>query len=178
MSSSLQDQLLKSGLIDEKKAKAVEQSKRKKAKQQRPKKKARGVDENRQRHEQQQAQKAQRDRELNRRRQQEAEQKAVAAQIKQLIADNRLPKRDGEIAFNFADGQKVKRLYVNEQVHKQLSEGQAAVVKLYGQYDIVPRAAAEKIRERDESCLIVCNEPGKDEDDPYANFPVPDDLMW
>ena len=177
MSSSLQDQLLKSGLIDEKKAKSIDQGKRKQAKQ-RPKKKARGSDESRQRHEQQQAQKAQRDRELNRRRQAEAEQKAVTAQIKQLITDNRLPKRDGEIAFNFADAQKVKRLYVNEQVHKQLSEGHAAIVKLYGQYDIVPRSTAEKIRERDESCLIVCNEPGKDDDDPYADFPVPDDLMW
>ncbi|SCZ66366.1 DUF2058 domain-containing protein [Thiohalomonas denitrificans] len=177
MSSSLRDQLMKSGLVDEKKAKAIDQSKRKKAKQ-KPKKQARGVDESRERHQQQQAEKAQRDRELNRRRQEETQRRAVVAQIKQLIEENRLPKRDGEIAFNFADGQKVKRLYINEQVHQQLTNGQAAVVKLHGQYDIVPRSVAEKIRERDESCLILCNEPGKDDDDPYADFPVPDDLMW
>lgn len=177
MANSLQEQLLKSGLVDSKRAKAIEQEKRKKGKKQPTRKKGERAEDRRET-KPAQAQKAQRDRALNRQRDDERQRRAVAAQIKQLIADHRLPKRDGDIAYNFADGQKVKRLYVSEPVHKQLSGGEAAIVKLHGQYDIVPRATAEKIRERDAACVIVCNEPGKDEDDPYGDFPVPDDLMW
>jgi len=43
--------------------------------------------------------------------------------------------------------------------------------------------AALKIQSRDASFVVVCNEQqkkpsGSDEDDPYADFKVPDDLMW
>ena len=40
---------------------------------------------------------------------------------------------------------------------------------------------AEKIRQRDDAPILVLNERGAqdvDEDDPYKDFPIPDDLMW
>jgi uncharacterized protein YaiL (DUF2058 family) len=45
----------------------------------------------------------------------------------------------------------------------------------------VPADAAQRIRERDETALIVRNADDKKDvpdDDPYKNFAVPDDLTW
>lgn len=178
MSNSLQNQLLKMGLVDEKKVKQAKKDKHKQAKQQG--KKAVVVDEAKRLAQQVAAQKAERDRELNRQRKEEAERKALAAQVHQLIEANRLPKGEGDIAYNFNDEGKVKRLYVTEQMQRQLGLGRLAIVKLDEQYELVPTAVAEKIRQRDESCVILCNEPeqNSDEDDPYADYQIPDDLMW
>lgn len=178
MSNSLQNQLLKMGLVDEKKVKQVKKEKHKQAKLQG--KKAQAVDEAARLAQQAAAQKAERDRELNRQRKEEAERRALASQVRQLIEVNRLPKGDGEIAYNFSDGSMVKRLYVTEQVQRQLGLGRLAIVRLDEDYELVPTAVAEKIRQRDEGCVILCNEPEQhsDEDDPYADYQIPDDLMW
>ncbi len=178
MSNSLQNQLLKMGLVDEKKVKQAKKEKHKQAKQQ--SKKAVVVDEASRLAQQAAAQKAERDRELNRQRKEEAERKALAAQVRQLIEVNRLPRGEGDIAYNFSDDNKVKRLYVTEQMQRQLGLGRLAIVRLDEQYELVPTAVAEKIRQRDESCVILCNEPEakSEEDDPYADYQIPDDLMW
>lgn len=129
---------------------------------------------------QREAEKAARDRELNRQKQEAAARKAAIAQIKQLIETHRLPKGDGDAAFNFVDNGKVKRLYVNAVVQRQLAAGSAQIVRLHGQYDIVPAAVAEKIRLRDPGCVIAREAPQSEagEADPYAKYQVPDDLMW
>lgn len=178
MSNSLQNQLLKIGLVDEKKVKQVKKEKHKKARQQ--SKKAVVVDEAARLAQQAAAEKAERDRELNRLRKAEAEQKALAAQVRQLIETNRLSREEGEIAYNFSDGAKVKRLYVTEKMQRQLGLGRLAIVRLDEQYELVPTAVAEKIRQRDEYSVILCNEPDQqsDDDDPYADYQIPDDLMW
>lgn len=177
---SLQDQLLKAGLVDKKKANKVKQSKQKQAKLKR-KNKVETVDEAKLAAEKAHAEKVERDRQLNLQRKQEAEQRAITAQIRQLIEMNRQDKA-GEIAYNFTDGSKVTHIYVDERQQRQLSNGHLAIVRLDGNYEIVPTTVSEKIAMRDESYLVYCNR-GKedtvvDEDDPYAEFEVPDDLMW
>ena len=105
----------------------------------------------------------------------------IAAQIKQLIETNRIAERDGEVAYNFTDGNKVKRLYISEELHKQLSRGRLAIVRLGEGYELVPAPVAEKIKQRDEHCVVICDQPSGDdpgEDDPYADYQIPDDLMW
>jgi uncharacterized protein YaiL (DUF2058 family) len=59
------------------------------------------------------AEKVKRDQELNRQQQEKAEQKARAAQVKQLIEATRLPKLTTEDYYNFVDDKKVKRIAVN-----------------------------------------------------------------
>ena len=46
--------------------------------------------------------------------------------------------------------------------------------------ELVPRVIADKIAERDASLVVRVNKPvtAVDEDDPYAAFKIPDDLMW
>ena len=179
MSLSLRDQLLKAGLVNEKQAK---QAAKQKQKQQRLEKKNQvEVDDSQQQAAlQAKAEKLARDQELNRQQQEKAEKKAIAAQIKQLIESSRLPKINGEDYYNFVDNKKVKRIAVNDLMRDKLSRGSLAIVQHGGGYEIIPREAALKIQERDERRIVLLNTPadGPDEDDPYAAFQIPDDLMW
>ena len=177
--ASLQEQLLKAGVVDEKKAKQIKKDKRKKAKQV-PKGQTL-KDETKELAKQVLLDKAQRDREINLEQQKIAEQKAIAAQIKQLIESNRIDRGEGDIAYQFTDGKKIKKLYVTSLLQNQLSRGLIAIVKLGEGYELVPTVVADKIAQRDDGIVLLKNQPGADEvdeDDPYADYQIPDDLMW
>ena len=109
-----------------------------------------------------------------------AEKKAKAAQIKQLIEGTRLPKLESDDYYNFVDAKKVKRIAVNDLIRDKLSRGSLAIVSYDGRYEIVPRDAAVKIQERDPRRVVLLNVQSQepDEDDPYKDYVVPDDLMW
>lgn len=176
---SLQEQLLKSGLTSSAKVKAARSEKRKQQKQQRHS--AEGtVDEAKLLAQKAQQEKAEKDRLLNQLRQEEAEKKQIAAQIRQLIELNKLEQDEEGVKYNFTDNNKVKTLYVSEEVRDQIIKGRLAIVKSEPRYEVVPLAAARKIEQRDSACIMVMNEPekGQQTDDPYAEFQVPDDLMW
>ena len=179
MSLSLRDQLLKAGLVSEKQAK---QAGKQKQKQERLEKKGQVEKDDSQRQAAlaAQAEKIERDRELNRQQQEKAEQKARTAQIKQLIERSRLPKLTTDDYYNFVDDKKVKRISVNDLMRDKLSRGSLAIVRHGGAYEIIPRDAAVKIQERDPRRIVLLNTPTEeaDEDDPYAAYNVPDDLMW
>jgi uncharacterized protein len=179
MALSLRDQLLKAGLVNEKQAK---QAGKQQQKQQRLVHKGQVEKDESQKLAAQQAmaEKAARDQELNRQQQEKVEQKARAAQIKQLIEISRLPKLNTEDYYNFVDDKKVKRLSVNTLVRNKLSSGSLAIVRHGGGYEVIPREAALKIQERDAQRVVLLNTPTEapDADDPYAAYQVPDDLMW
>lgn len=179
MSLSLRDQLLKAGLVNEKQAKQAE---RQKKKQHRMVQKGQ-VEADltaQQAAAQALAEKAQKDQELNRQQQEKAERKALTAQIRQLIESCRLPKLDTDDYYNFVDQKKVKRIAVNDLVRNKLSSGSLAIASHGGAYEIIPRDAALKIQERDARRIVLLNtqSAAPDEDDPYAAYQVPDDLMW
>lgn len=179
MANSLQDQLQKSGLIDDKKAKRAERDKRKTAKVQR-KTKQPVIDEHKVERQLAKVEKTAKDRQLNQDKNEKAQRKALAAQIKQLIEMNAINKA-GDEEFNFADGKKVKRIHVNKEQVERLSRGIFAIVKQGDQYIIVPTPVADKIAERDTSRVIFrAEKDSKDntEDDAYAEYEIPDDLMW
>lgn len=182
---SLQDQLLKAGIVDKKKAQA---SKKAKNKQQYQKTKGQAketeADKAKKLAEQARAEQAERSRELNRKQQEEAEHKAVQAQIRQLITLNKIDRSAGELSYQFADGNKVHTLYVTNILQTQLADGIIAIARLVDSetgYELVPRPVADKITQRDADCIVVLNTSNtdsNDEDDPYADFQIPDDLMW
>ena len=180
MSISLRDQLLKAGLVNQKQAKQVSKDKQK---EQRLAHKGHvEIDDSQKRAAQEaMAEKAKRDQELNRQQQEKVEQKARAAQIKQLIEGSRLPKLTTEDYYNFVDDKKVKRLSVNNLMRSKLSNGSLAIVNHAGGYEVIPREAALKIQERDPRRIVMLSEPTEekaDGDDPYAAYQIPDDLMW
>ncbi|MGZ8171872.1 MULTISPECIES: DUF2058 domain-containing protein [Methylobacter] len=180
MKLSLQEQLLKSGLVSSAQAKSVKSDKRKQTQQQR-KNGVAVVDEAKELAQKAQAEKIERDRELNQLRQQQDEQKQLAAQIKQIIELNRLPRDTEGLAYNFTDNNKVKRLYVSESMRDQIAEGRLAIVKLGTSYEVVAAEVARKIQARDAASVVIFNELNKAADaadDPYAAYQVPDDLIW
>jgi uncharacterized protein YaiL (DUF2058 family) len=179
MGNSLQEQLIKAGLADEKqarKARAPKQHQKKKKGQRNPQpgESARAARQVR-------AEKAARDRALNEKRQAKAERKALVAQIRQLIDENRLERgEDAEIGYYFQDGDKIRKIFVTESMQRQLGDGQLEIVRLGGRYDLVPPAVADKIRQRDPVFVVErrVSEQEPAEDDPYKDYKVPDDLMW
>lgn len=181
MGNSLFEQLKKTGLVDDKKAKKAKHSQYKSNKQKTKKGSSVQLDESTLLAQQTKAEKVERDRELNQRKKADAEHKAIAAQIKQLIETNRIENSQGDVTYNFTDANVVKRLHISTQVHQHLTSGQLAIAKLGERYELVPTPVAEKIRQRDEQCIILCEptieaEPAAD--DPYADYQIPDDLMW
>ncbi len=177
---SLQEQLLKSGLSNDAKLKQVKAEKRKQTKLERNNG-VEIVDEIKLSAEQLRQQQVERDRELNRQRKLAEEQKALGAQIKQIVEMNRITQDPNGLAYNFTDDNKVKTLYVADKVREALINGRAGIAKVNGHYEIVPAEVARKVQARDAGSIVVLNEATQDvaaADDPYAKFQIPDDLMW
>lgn len=176
MAGSLKDQLLKAGLVNKQQVKKVEHEKRKSKGAGKV-----GTAADSDTALRAQAEKAERDRELNRKRQEEAERKANAAAIRQLIESNRIDKGAGDIPYNFTDGGKISRIYVTTEVHAQLVKGALCLAKLGACHELVRPEVAEKIHARDPARVIMpaaAQPEPPAADDPYAAFQVPDDLIW
>jgi len=180
--SSLLEQLKNAGLVDEKKAKQTQKEKRKQQKQAR--RTGEKDDEIKQSAEQTRQAKAERDRALNREREALAQQKAIAAQIRQLVQTHsqaRHLRGEAEVEHNFTDERKIKKIYLSHSIQQQVIRGQLAIVRHADDYALVPRVVAEKIAERDPEAVVVANTRPADtpvEDDPYKDYVIPDDLMW
>lgn len=177
---SLQEQLLKAGVANSAQAKKAQADKRKQNKMQ-AKNNVAIVDEAKELALKAQMEKAERDRELNQQRKQQDAHKELAAQVKQLLEQNRLRQDPDGVAYRFTDQNKVKTLYVSETLRGQIVNGRAAVVKFAGAYEVVAADVAKKIGERLPESIVVQFQPEAevvDADDPYAKFQVPDDLLW
>jgi len=175
MANSFGDQLLKAGLVNRNQLHKAKKSRHKQKKE-----KVGTVNETAEAARQAAAEKAARDRELNRQQTEALERKAIQAQIRQLIELNRLPRDEGTVGYNFQDGTAVKKLFVSDEMHDRLARGLLAIVRLDDGYEVIPSVVAEKIRLRDAACLVGDATPRREagEDDPYADYKVPDDLMW
>lgn len=167
----LQDQLLKAGLTNKH---AVNQANKQKQKQ------SQNGEESPSLAQQALAEKIARDKALAEEQKEAQRKKELAAQIRQIIEHSRIPHGEGDVAYNFTDGKSVKKLYVNAKMLNQLSRGLAAVVKLGENYEVVPAKVADKIKERDASVVVSYHveEQNSDDDDPYKDYKIPDDLMW
>jgi hypothetical protein len=181
--ASLQDQLLKAGLVDKNKANKAKKEKQKKVRA------ARGSgtsisNEASAAAQREQAKKVERDRQLNIQKQNESSQKAIAAQIIQLVEMNRLDTDNDNIAYSFVFDNKVKKIYLSEGLKNQLVGGRLAIVTIVKnnqrKFQLVPAPVAEKIAQRDDSCVVQLNEKveTEDDEDAYAEYKIPDDLMW
>lgn len=178
---SLQEQFLKAGLVDKTKAKLANQEKSKQKKVER-RTGTQSVDEARLAAQEIQRKNAEKAREANAQRDAAAQQKAIAAQIAQMVQQNRQSKGAGkdEVAYNFTHGTKIERIYVSPSVREHLVAGRLVIVVLGAAVELVPRVIADKIEERDASLVVRVKQASTavDEDDPYAAYQIPDDLMW
>lgn len=182
MSLSLREQLLQAGLGTKKQAKQAEHQVRQQERNQ-PRGKPAGPTPQQLAAQKAQAEKLARDQELNRKQQEKAEKKARRAQVRQVIEQNRIPKQESEDWFNFIDGKMIRRIAVTPMLREQLTSGDMVLVRYSGHYEVVPAAVLPRIREIDASVIVPYDpqasaEKPVDENDPYKDFVVPDDLTW
>lgn len=185
MRNLLQDTLLKAGLVKKSK---LDQVVREQAKQRQGKAAPAdapsepGVDAA-----QLLAQRAERDRALAAERKEQARFAEQATQIRQLIESNRV-QRQGEIPYRFTDGGVIKSVLVDNGLRTRLSKGTLVIARVDADhYELLPREAAERVRARDASVIVVDHgaqtgtEPAHasaELDEHYSKFVVPDDLIW
>ena len=176
----LQEQLLKAGLV--KKSKVAEVAREQaKARIGKAAPTAGDIEREAQRA---RAEKAERDRAL------EAERKAAAriselrAQARQIIRDKQVP-RTGESEYRFTADGAIRTLLVDDDIRRKLATGALVIASAGEGYALLPRAAADKVRERDAALIVLdhgqgteAEAPASEDDAYYAQFKVPDDLVW
>ncbi len=128
-----------------------------------------------------------RDKQLSEQQKQATLSKEYKAQVKQLIEMNRINLSKGDIGFNFTDNNLIKKIVVDKMTQAQLISGRLAIARVVAdnngesEYAIIPASVADKIAQRDANSIVLnsaLSQEEQDEEDPYADFKVPDDLMW
>lgn len=182
--ASLQDQLLKAGLTTKQKARQANSDKRKKNKQKRS-----GVDVEASLQEtvkqdlaKAQAEKAAKDKELNDFKKQQLADKELQQRILQILQHHNVKGINGDIEYNYTDNGKIKKLYVNDITQKSLINGRLAICGMLSNIYVVTSETADKIASLNSDVILLSNDKVEsemqDEDDPYADYQIPDDLMW
>lgn len=177
--ASLKDQLLQAGLANAKRARQADHAKRQAAKG---------------RHEdtpaaelvkQSRAEQMARDQAANKAQQAAQASKAIEAQIRQMIEVHQIDRSGGDQPYQFADAGKVRKLWLRTGQSDQIARGHIAIVRVGAptttEFALVPTVVAEKIAQRDAARVVLVVErkaQAVDADDPYADYVIPDDLMW
>jgi len=132
------------------------------------------------------AAKAERDRALAAERKAQARSAELRAQARQIIEDKKVP-RTGDSEYRFTADGAIRTLLVDDDLRRKLSSGALVIARLGERYELLPRAAGDKVRERDAGLIVLDHgqgagseaPAGTSEDDAYyARFKVPDDLVW
>lgn len=178
----LQEQLLKAGLVKKSKVSQV-------AREQHLARHAKGAstpNEIALEAERARAEKVERDRALAHEHKAQARIAELRAQARQIIEDKQVP-GSGESEYRFTSDRAIRTLLVGDDQRKQLSSGALVIAQLGERHVLLPRAAGDKVRERDAGMIVLDHGLGADdeaiaetsEDDAYyAQFKVPDDLVW
>jgi len=180
--ASLQDQLMNSGLVNKQKAKQAQTEKRRKAKQKKKKGTVIASDVQVAIQEKAEIQK-QKDLAKNQQTQEQLAVRAAHGKLIQMIAQHCEKNYQGELDYHFTYDSKVKRIAVTAEIQQGLIKGLFAICVLNDEFYLINKEAANKLRSIDESVLVALHDQTdtveqNDEDDPYAEFAVPDDLMW
>lgn len=180
MANALQEQLLKAGLASKQKVRDVKTKK----KRDRKAKVDDGSDALKQQIAQQKIEQAAKDKALNEKRFNEASDKGL---VRGLITEFTkfaitLPK-GAEIKFNFTLDSKIHAVYVDEKLQSELLNGRLGIVRHEEKSFVVPHKLAERVNLLvPEWCGYLWEPTDKtqevEEDDPYADYAIPDDLMW
>lgn len=176
--NALQAQLLKAGLVDNKKAKKL-------TKQAQHEQRTGHNDDAQIKAEIERAkqEKLAKDQALDSEKQRILEQKALKASIIQMIKQHQVGQTEGDVAYQFIDENKIKKVYINQQIYNALVSGSLVIAKDQESYAFLPKALADKIDQKMQGFVLINkntekNDQATDEEDPYAAYVIPDDLMW
>ena len=175
--NALQAQLLKAGLVDNKKAKKLSKQavhEQRTGQSEEAELKAKIA--------QDKQEKLAKDQALDLEKKRLLQGKELKAAIIQMIHQHKIMQTDGDVSYQFIDESKIKKMYLNQQIYNALVSGSLVIAKDDESYAILPKALAERINDKMTGFIIVNNseknEQITDEEDPYAAYVIPDDLMW
>ena len=160
MGNPFQDQLLKAGLVNKKQVNKLKHEQRINRQQntvENPSDESIKAKQELLAHEE-------RNRELNRQHNEAMRQREKLAQVKQIIETNRLVRDDRGEPYYFTVGNKVKKLFVSDEMTNQLSRGQLAIVRLDNSYEIVTAKVANQIASRDKNAVVVFHQDVKEDE--------------
>ncbi len=113
---------------------------------------------------------------------------ALNLRIRELLDRHAVNDRNAEIAFNFAREDVVRRVYVTDEQRRKLAAGELALVGFRRRHHVVPAGVADEIQALRPIVFVhraagagggaPAGDAASAEDDPYRDFPVPDDLRW
>ena len=180
MANPFQEQLLKAGLVSKQKVRDTKTQKRrdKKAK----------VDDGSDALKKEIAAKKlaqiEKDKQLNEQRFNEASEKGL---VRGLVTEFKkftiTPSKEADIKFNFTFDKKIYSLYVDKKMQSELLKGHLGIVRHEDISYLVPHKLVERVNllvptwvgylwAQEDNVEVV------EEDDPYADYVIPDDLMW
>ncbi|USA54199.1 DUF2058 domain-containing protein [Acinetobacter sp. C32I] len=176
--NALQAQLLKAGLVDNKKAKKITKQVQHEQRLGQNDDAVLKADIDRAKQE-----KLAKDQALDQEKQAILEEKALKASIVQMIKHHKVKEIEGDVTYQFIDEGKIKKVYLSQQVYNALVSGSLVIAKDQDSYAYLPKALAEKIDQKMQGFILINNNTEKndqttDEEDPYAAYVIPDDLMW
>ena len=99
-------------------------------------------------------------------------------QAKLIIEQRRLPRDQGDCAYHFVDGKKVRKLYVTAAQRDSLASGEMVLVRHGAGFEVVEARVAEKIMTLDPRLCLPRPGRAEEADPEYADHPIPDDLDW
>lgn len=184
MSKSLQDQLLESGIAKPKQAKKARRDKASKAKAAR--KQGKPADDQaslRGEIDADQAAKRERDRQLNEAQMTRRQARERDNTVGQIIGANRVarePEAPEAVSYNYQLDGRIHQIAVSDDQRRKLASGRLAIVRHRGAPALVPGEVGQRLQAMvpERVWLVTADDEPTDPDDPYAAYPVPDDLMW
>lgn len=106
----------------------------------------------------------------------------TADRLGQMIRANRIDRAYATVPYRFTQGSRIRELAVTGTQQARIARGEMGVVSDGARCELVPAKVARRIRAIDREAVLVLNTGDDrktgDSDDPYAEYHVPDDLMW
>jgi len=109
------------------------------------------------------------------------QQKELRVEVKKRLRSYKINDKTGEIAYNYTINHRIKRFFVTEEQQKQLMEGELAIANWNGISYLIPFTAVEELRllyPKINICVSTTDKNEADKNDPYAEYAIPDDLKW
>lgn len=196
MSSSLQEQLVQAGLADEENLNRPRRSGQRRAGGKRPGGKKQGGGRkagqsgqrlgsdraNRSAAGSKTAEKAKTEAKTPSAPQREPSAEEKADRLRQMIRANRIDRAYAGVPYRFTQGARVREIAVTGTQQGRIARGELAVVSDGQRCELVPAKVARRVRGIDPAAVLVLNagdeRGGNTDEDPYADYRVPDDLMW
>jgi len=108
--------------------------------------------------------------------------KALRTEIKQLLKQNKLNDKTGEIPYNYAISGQVKRFYITEDQQKKLKSGEMVIVNWNTISYLISSETEVALRKLHPTIEVASvsktNDSSSNTNSDYPDHDIPDDLMW